>query len=133
MALTVSNNAVGSTHATRRRTFLSINPSIRTKAASTAVSIVTPCPPTPVWGCRLGLTSKAGYSPRPARPKTLERELRKLGDRPRTIMLGANTDPYQPIERQRKITRETLDGPLAAFNHPVAITTKSTLITQHIP
>jgi len=61
----------------------------------------------------------------------LERELRKPGYRPRTLMLGANTDPYQPIERQRKITREILEV-LAAFNHPVAITTKSALIVRDL-
>jgi DNA repair photolyase len=63
--------------------------------------------------------------------RTLERELRKPGYRPRTIMLGANTDPYQPVERQRRITREILEV-LAAFDHPVAITTKSALIARDI-
>ncbi len=63
--------------------------------------------------------------------EALERELRKPGYRPRTIMLGANTDPYQPIERQRGITREILEV-LAAFSHPVAITTKSALIVRDI-
>ena len=63
--------------------------------------------------------------------RTLERQLRKPGYRPRTIMLGANTDPYQPLERERKITREVLQV-LSAFNHPVAITTKSALIVRDL-
>ncbi len=64
-------------------------------------------------------------------PRILERELRKPGYRPRTLMLGANTDPYQPIERDRRITRGILEV-LAAFNHPVAITTKSALIARDL-
>ncbi len=61
----------------------------------------------------------------------LERELRKPGYRPRPVMLGANTDPYQPIERTRRITRAILDV-LAAFHHPVMITTKSALIVRDL-
>lgn len=64
-------------------------------------------------------------------PATLDRELRRPGYRPATIMLGSNTDAYQPIERQRQITRRILQV-LAAFRHPVAITTKSTLVVRDI-
>lgn len=61
----------------------------------------------------------------------LERELRRPGYKPATIMLGSNTDPYQPVERQRRITRNVLEV-LAAFNHPVAITTKSALVVRDL-
>ncbi len=64
-------------------------------------------------------------------PALLESELRKASYRCRTIMLGANTDPYQPVERQRTITRRILEV-LAAFNHPVAIATKSALVRRDI-
>jgi len=64
-------------------------------------------------------------------PALLEKELRKPGYRCRTIMLGANTDPYQPIERTRRITRGILEV-LAAYDHPVAIATKSALVTRDI-
>lgn len=61
----------------------------------------------------------------------LARELGKPGYRCRPVMLGANTDPYQPIERRRRITRRILKV-LAAFNHPVAVTTKSRLVTRDL-
>ena len=64
-------------------------------------------------------------------PALLENELRKPSYRCRTIMLGANTDPYQPIERHHMITRRILQV-LAAFNHPVSIATKSALVGRDI-
>ena len=50
---------------------------------------------------------------------------------PKLIALGANTDPYQPIERRLRITAGILDV-LEEFNHPVAITTKSASVTHDI-
>lgn len=50
---------------------------------------------------------------------------------PKLIALGANTDPYQPVERRLRITASILDV-LDEFNHPVAITTKSASITRDI-
>ncbi|MGB6105920.1 MAG: PA0069 family radical SAM protein [Pusillimonas sp.] len=50
---------------------------------------------------------------------------------PKLIALGANTDPYQPIERRLRITSSILEV-LREFNHPVAITTKSASVTQDI-
>ncbi len=50
---------------------------------------------------------------------------------PKLIALGANTDPYQPIERRLRITAGIL-AVLEEFNHPVAITTKSASVTHDI-
>jgi DNA repair photolyase len=61
----------------------------------------------------------------------LERELRRPGYEPALLALGANTDPYQPIEKQLGITRSVLQT-LAAFAHPVAITTKSALVVRDV-
>lgn len=61
----------------------------------------------------------------------LERELSTPGYHAKTVALGANTDPYQPIEREYKITREILEV-LARFNHPVGIVTKNALVTRDI-
>jgi len=61
----------------------------------------------------------------------LDRELRRPGYAPALLALGANTDPYQPIEREHRITRSVLET-LAAFRHPVSITTKSALVTRDI-
>jgi len=47
------------------------------------------------------------------------------------IAIGTNTDPYQPIEREREIMRAILQV-LAETNHPVTITTKSHLITRDL-
>ena len=61
----------------------------------------------------------------------LEREFAKPGYRPTTIALGGNTDPYQPIERERRITRSILEV-MARTNHPVGIITKSALVLRDI-
>jgi len=61
----------------------------------------------------------------------LEKELRAKSYECRTIAIGTNTDPYQPIERRRRITREVLKV-LARFNHPVGIVTKSDLVVRDI-
>lgn len=61
----------------------------------------------------------------------LRAELSAPGYAPRTVVLGANTDAYQPVERQRGITRDVLKV-LAEFNHPVGIVTKSALVTRDI-
>ena len=61
----------------------------------------------------------------------LERELSASGYQPRTIAMGTNTDPYQPIERQYRVTRSVLEV-LDRTNHPVGIVTKSALIQRDI-
>ena len=61
----------------------------------------------------------------------LERELSAKNYQPKTIAIGTNTDPYQPIERTHRIMRSLLDV-LARHNHPVGIVTKSALVTRDI-
>ncbi|UHL64289.1 PA0069 family radical SAM protein [Paralcaligenes sp. KSB-10] len=61
----------------------------------------------------------------------LRKELSHPSYVPRLIALGANTDPYQPIERRLRITASIL-AVLEEFSHPVAITTKSASVTQDI-
>ena len=51
--------------------------------------------------------------------------------RPEVIALGANTDPYQPVERKLKITRQILEV-MQQYRHPVTIVTKSSLIERDI-
>jgi DNA repair photolyase len=75
-----------------------------------------------------------GYSPgldfetklvfKPDVAELLEKELRKPGYVARTLALGSNTDPYQPVERTLKLTRSVLQV-LDRYNHPVSIVTKS--------
>ena len=61
----------------------------------------------------------------------LRKELSKPGYRCKLIALGANTDPYQPAERSRGITRSILEV-CAEFNQPVGIVTKSALVERDI-
>ena len=61
----------------------------------------------------------------------LEKELADPSYVPQTIAMGTNTDPYQPIERQHRITRQVLEV-LQRFNHPVGIVTKSALVARDL-
>ncbi len=61
--------------------------------------------------------------------RLLEQELSKKSYRCKVIAFGANTDPYQPIEREQKITRQALEV-CEAFNQPVGIITKGYLVTR---
>jgi DNA repair photolyase len=61
----------------------------------------------------------------------LETELSRRGYRPRVINLGSSTDPYQPIEREHRITRALLEV-LLRFRHPVTIVTKSHLVLRDL-
>lgn len=59
----------------------------------------------------------------------LEAELRKPGYRCRPIVLGINTDAYQPIERELRLTRRLLEL-LAEYRHPVSLLTKGATILR---
>jgi DNA repair photolyase len=61
----------------------------------------------------------------------LERELSVPGYAAKTIAIGTNTDPYQPIERSERIMRKVLEV-LARANHPVGIVTKSALVLRDL-
>lgn len=61
---------------------------------------------------------------KPDLPALLEKELSKPGYTARPVALGANTDPYQPVERRLRLTREVLEV-LERFHHPVTVVTKS--------
>jgi DNA repair photolyase len=61
---------------------------------------------------------------KPEAAALLEKELGKPGYAPQPIVLGSNTDPYQPVERTLKITRAILEV-LENFKHPLIIVTKS--------
>lgn len=61
----------------------------------------------------------------------LREELAKPSYRCEPIALGVNTDAYQPIEREHRVTREVLEM-LHEVDHPVALITKSSLIERDI-
>jgi DNA repair photolyase len=82
-------------------------------------------------GLSPGLDFEARLFAKPDAARLLERELAAPGYRPKPIALGTNTDPYQPIERRWRITREVLEV-LARTEHPVTIVTKSALVARDI-
>ena len=69
------------------------------------------------------------YKPNAVTQLLGEWEKRKYVCKPITI--GANTDPYQPAERNLEITRQLLEVFLE-YRHPVTLITKSNLISRDI-
>jgi DNA repair photolyase len=64
-------------------------------------------------------------------PDLLKRELSAPNYQPKTLAIGTNTDPYQPIEREFRVMRGILEV-LAQANHPVAIVTKSAMVLRDL-
>jgi DNA repair photolyase len=88
--------------------------------------------PTHAWlNLSPGLDFETRLVARPGIARVLERELRAKGYKVATIAIGTNTDPYQPIEAEYGVMREVLSM-LLAFRHPVAITTKGTLVERDL-
>lgn len=58
-------------------------------------------------------------------------ELGKSGYQCRTLAMGTNTDPYQPAEKQQRVTRQVLETLLEA-RHPVSMVTKGQLILRDL-
>ena len=82
-------------------------------------------------GLSSGLDFETRLIARPNAAEVLRRELSKRSYKVATIALGTNTDPYQPIEKSREITRRCLEV-LSEFNHPIGIVTKGALIERDI-
>jgi DNA repair photolyase len=82
-------------------------------------------------GLSPGLDFESKLFMKPNAPELLERELSAPGYVPKTIALGSNTDPYQPIERRYQITRRILEV-LERAGNPVGIVTKSALVLRDL-
>jgi len=83
------------------------------------------------FGLSTGLDFETKLFAKPEAGRLLAAELRKPGYVPQVIAMGTNTDPYQPVEREWKVTRGILET-LAAFNHPLSIVTKSALVLRDL-
>lgn len=82
-------------------------------------------------GLSPGLDFETKLFAKPNAAELLERELGRPGYQPRTIAIGTNTDPYQPVERRYRLMREILEV-LEKANHPVGIVTKSALVLRDV-
>jgi DNA repair photolyase len=82
-------------------------------------------------GLSPGLDFESKLFIKPNAAVLLREELTAPNYSPRTIALGSNTDPYQPIERTYRITRQILEV-LSEFNHPVGIVTKSAMVLRDL-
>ena len=88
--------------------------------------------PTHAWlGLSPGVDFETRLFAKPDAAALLRRELALPSYRCEPIAMGTNTDPYQPVERERRITRDILKV-LSDCNHPVTIVTKSALIERDI-
>ncbi len=83
------------------------------------------------WDLSPGLDFETRLTAKPNAAQSLRRTLGKPGYRCRTIALGVNTDAYQPVERERGITRAILEV-LHEARHPVTIITKSALVLRDL-
>jgi DNA repair photolyase len=82
-------------------------------------------------GLSPGLDFETRLFAKPDAARLLEQELSNPRYVAERIQLGASTDAYQPIERERGITRAILEV-LDRFSHPVGITTKSALVLRDL-
>ncbi len=78
-----------------------------------------------------GLDFETRLIARPGIGAVLARELRARGYRVAPVAIGTNTDPYQPCEAEYRVMREVVEV-LAGCDHPLAITTKGTLIERDL-
>jgi DNA repair photolyase len=82
-------------------------------------------------GLSPGLDFESKIFVKPGAAALLEKELSKKTYKPGRIMLAGDTDIYQPLERELKITRSLLEV-LARYDHPAALITKSALILRDL-
>ncbi len=82
-------------------------------------------------GLSPGLDFESKLVARTNAPEILARELSKPGYEVAPIAIGTNTDPYQPVEKERGIMRACLKV-LSDTGHPTAIVTKGSLIERDL-
>ncbi|HEK1691521.1 TPA: PA0069 family radical SAM protein [Pseudomonas putida] len=83
------------------------------------------------WDLSPGLDFETKLIAKTNAAEVLAEQLRKPGYVCAPINLGANTDPYQPIEREHLLTRRLLEV-LLRFRHPVTIVTKGSLVLRDL-
>jgi len=82
-------------------------------------------------GLSAGLDFETQIMVKEEAPELLRRELAHPSWRPQLVALSGNTDCYQPVEKQKQLTRRCLEV-LLEFRNPVMIVTKNYLVTRDI-
>lgn len=82
-------------------------------------------------GLSPGLDFETKIFVKPGAAALLEKELSKKTYKPGLIMLAGDTDIYQPLEKELRITRSLLEV-LAKYDHPAALITKSALVLRDL-
>jgi DNA repair photolyase len=83
------------------------------------------------WGYSAGLDFERKIIAKPNAPQLMEKQFMNKNWIVSPIMFSGNTDCYQPVERQLKITRQMLEV-LLKFRHPASMITKNNLILRDI-
>jgi DNA repair photolyase len=83
------------------------------------------------YGMSPGLEFETRLLAKPNAAELLRKELSRPGYQCRVIALGVNTDAYQPVERELKITRSILEV-MWECRHPVSLITKSALVERDV-
>jgi DNA repair photolyase len=83
------------------------------------------------WDMSPGLDFETRLIAKTNAVELLEQQLSKRGYQVAPVNLGSNTDPYQPIEREHRLTRGLLEV-LLRYRHPVTIVTKGSLILRDL-
>lgn len=81
------------------------------------------------WGYSAGLDFEQVIIVKRNAPDLLRRQLRQGKWQPSPISISGATDPYQPIERTERLTRQLLETALE-FRQPVSVITKNALILR---
>lgn len=68
---------------------------------------------------------------KPDAASLLRKQLSSKSYHPEPIVIGTSTDPYQPVDREKKLTRSIIEV-LADCQHPFSLITKSALVTRDI-
>lgn len=83
------------------------------------------------WDLSPGLDFETKIFYKPEAPQLLEAALRRPAYRCEPLVLGTNTDPYQPVDQQLEITRQLLLV-LQKFRHPVSLITKGSHVLRDL-
>lgn len=82
-------------------------------------------------GLSAGLDFESKVLVKQGAPELLRKQLSSARWEPKVLSMSGVTDPYQPVEKELRITRRCLEV-LAEFRNPVGIVTKNHLVTRDV-